>query len=185
MTFELSKDLEKRMAGAIENLRRDFAGLRTDRANTALIDSIMVDAYGVSTPITQVATLTTPDARTIAVQVWDSKNVQAVEKVIRESSLGLNPMIDGGIVRIRLPEMNEERRKELIKVAGKHAEDARVAIRNVRREGMDSVKKAEKKSECSKDEAHKLSDTLQKKTDNYIKDVDKILEQRTKELTPR
>lgn len=179
------KDHHRRMQGAIDNLRRDFAGLRTDRANTGLLEPLSIDAYGVSTPINQVATLTTPDSQTITVQVWDNSHVQAVERAIRESDLGLNPMIDGGIVRIRMPQMNEERRKELIKIAGKHAEEARIAVRNVRRDGMESIRKAEKNSDMSQDEARKSSDELQKTTDSFIKEVDEMLAARTKELAPK
>ena len=173
------KDLEKRMEGALNALKSEFSGLRTGRASTALVDPIMVDAYGSKMPMSQVGTVTTPEARMIAIQVWDKGMVAAVEKAIRESGLGINPVVDGTNVRIPLPALTEERRVELTKVASKYAEQARVAVRNVRREGMESIKKADGVSE---DEQKKLSDQVQKLTDARVKEIDDTLATKEKEI---
>ena len=146
-------DIERRMDGALAAFKTDLAGLRTGRASAGLLEPIMVDAYGQMMPISQVGTISVPEPRMLSVQVWDKGQVAMVEKAIRESSLGLNPMAEGQLIRIPLPELNEERREELVKVAGNYAEQARVAVRNVRRDGMDQIKKAEKDSEISQDDA--------------------------------
>ena len=146
-------DIERRMDGAVAAFKTDLAGLRTGRASAGLLEPIMVDAYGQMMPISQVGTISVPEPRMLSVQVWDKGQVAMVEKAIRESSLGLNPMAEGQLIRIPLPELNEERREELVKVAGNYAEQARVAVRNVRRDGMDQIKKAEKDSEISQDDA--------------------------------
>lgn len=176
------KDLEKRMDGALDALAKEFAGLRTGRASPNLLDPIMVDAYGSMVPMNQVAGVSVPEPRMLTVTVWDATVTKAVEKAIRESDLGLNPMTEGNVLRVPLPELNEERRTELQKVAGKYAEAARVAIRNVRRDGMDHLKKAEKDSEISKDEAHRISDQIQKATDDHIKKVDESLATKEQEI---
>lgn len=168
-------DIERRMDGAVAAFKTDLAGLRTGRASAGLLEPIMVDAYGQMMPLSQVGTISVPEPRMLAVQVWDKGQVAAVEKAIRESSLGLNPMPEGQLIRIPLPELNEERREELVKVAGTYAEQARVAVRNVRRDGMDQIKKAEKDSEISQDDAKLYSDEVQQLTDKFIKQVDETL----------
>ena len=155
-------DLQRRMEGALSTLKSDFGGLRTGRASTTLLEPIMVDAYGQQMPMSQVGTISAPEPRLLSVQVWDKGQVSFVEKAIREAGLGLNPMADGQMVRVPLPELNEERREELVKIAGKYAEQGRVAVRNVRRDGMDQLKKGEKDGEISQDEQKSLSDDVQK-----------------------
>ena len=171
-----SADIERRMDGALATLKTDLGGLRTGRASASLLEPITVDAYGQHMPISQVGTITVPEPRMLSVQVWDKGQVPMVEKAIRESGLGLNPMADGTLVRIPLPELNEERREELVKVAGRYAESARVAVRNVRRDGMDQIKKAEKDSEISQDEAKSLSDDMQAMTDKFVAQIDELLQ---------
>ena len=152
MSIDLD-DIERRMEGAVATLKTDLGGLRTGRASVSLLEPIMVEAYGQQIPIAQVGTISVPEPRMLSVQVWDKGQVALVEKAIRESGLGLNPMADGQLVRIPLPELNEERREELVKVAGRYAEQARVAVRNVRRDGMDQIKKGEKDGDMSQDDA--------------------------------
>ncbi|MBX9588734.1 MAG: ribosome recycling factor [Hyphomonadaceae bacterium] len=172
--FDL-KELERRMRGAIETLKKEFGGLRTGRASIHLLDPVMVNIYGARMPINQVATVSTPDARTISVQVWDKGQVTAVEKAIREANLGLNPVIDGALIRLPIPALNAERRQELVKVAHKYTEHARVAVRNVRREGMELLKKLDKDGQMSEDEHHKNSSKVQELTDRLIKEIDQAL----------
>lgn len=174
MSIDLS-NIERRMEGALTTLKTELNGLRTGRASASLLEPVMVEAYGQLMPISKVGTITVPEPRMIAVQVWDKSQVNLVEKAIRESGLGLNPMPDGQLVRVPLPELNEERREELVKVAGKYAESGRVAIRNVRRDGMDQLKKAEKDSEISQDEAKDLASDVQDLTDKYVAKVDELL----------
>ncbi|HEX9836357.1 MAG TPA: ribosome recycling factor [Alphaproteobacteria bacterium] len=175
-------DLERRMNGAIEVLRKEFAGLRTGRASAALLEPVQVDAYGSKMPINQVGTVGVPDPRMLTVQVWDRSLVQAVEKAIRNAGLGLNPSSDGQTVRVPIPQLNEERRKELSRVANKYAEQARVAVRNVRRDGMEELKRLEKDHELSKDE-HKLwGDEIQSMTDTRIKQIDDALAAKSAEI---
>ncbi len=169
------KELERRMRGAMDTLKKEFSGLRTGRASAHLLDSVVVNVYGQRMPINQVATVSTPDARTISVQVWDKSQVSAVEKAIREANLGLNPIIDGALMRLPIPALNAERRQELVKVAHKYAEHARVAVRNVRREGMDLLKKLDKDGQMSEDDHHKNSAKVQELTDRLIKEVDQTL----------
>lgn len=175
-------DLQRRMEGALSTLKSDFGGLRTGRASTTLLEPIMVDAYGQQMPMSQVGTISAPEPRLLSVQVWDKGQVSFVEKAIREAGLGLNPMADGQMVRVPLPELNEERREELVKIAGKYAEQGRVAVRNVRRDGMDQLKKGEKDGEISQDEQKSLSDDVQKLTDDYISKIDEALSQKETEI---
>ena len=176
------KDLKRRMDGAIDALRREFAGLRTGRASASLLEPIAVPAYGASMPLNQVATISVPEPRMITVQVWDRSLAGAVEKAIRESDLGLNPAAEGQTIRVPIPMLSEERRVELSKVAGKYAEQARVAVRNVRRDGMDNLKRMEKDHEISEDEHHLWSDEIQEMTDAHIKLIDESLAQKEEEI---
>lgn len=178
----LKKDTHRRMESAVEVLHKEFSGLRTGRAATSLLDPITVEAYGQAMPLNQVGTISVPEARLLSVQVWDKGMVKAVEKAIMDSGLGLNPQTDGQMVRIPIPPLNEERRKELVKIAGKYAEEARVAVRNVRRHGMDELKKAEKDGTISEDEHRKLSDEIQKYTDEGVKKIDEALSHKEAEI---
>lgn len=175
-------DIERRMKGAIDALKREFQGLRTGRATTALLDPINVEAYGAEMPLNQVGTVGVPEPRMLTVQVWDKSMTGAVEKAIRESGLGLNPMSDGQLVRIPIPELSGERRQELTKVAGRYAEQARVAIRNLRREGMDGLKKAEKDGDISQDDHKLYADEVQSLTDKYVGEVDETAKQKEAEI---
>ena len=166
------QDLQRRMHGAVEALKHDLGGLRTGRASTALLDPIQVDVYGANMPINQLATVSVPEPRLISVQVWDRSNVGAVEKAIRNAGLGINPITDGQMIRLPIPDLTEERRKELAKLAGQYAEKARIAARNVRRDGMDALKTDEKKHEISEDERKRFETEVQKMTDETIKDID-------------
>jgi len=170
------------MDGAINSFSGDLVGLRTGRASTNMVDGILVDAYGQKMPIDQVGSISVPEARMISIQVWDKGLVIAVEKAIHESGLGLNPQTDGELIRIPIPELNEERREELSKIAGKYAEQSRVAIRNVRRDGMDEIKKIEKDGTVGKDRAVDLSNEVQELTDDYIKKIDEMLSQKENEI---
>ena len=162
------EDLQRRMDGALTALAKDFQGLRTGRASTQLLDSILVQAYGASMPITQVATVSVPEPRLLTVQVWDKDNTKVVEKSIRESNLGLNPQTDGQLLRIPLPDLSEERRQELSKVAAKYSENAKIAVRNIRRDGMDQSKKMEKSGDIGQDERHLYEEEIQSITDSYV-----------------
>jgi ribosome recycling factor len=179
--FDL-KDLEKRMRSTIENLKRELSGLRTGRASTHLLDPIQVTVYGSKMPLNQVATVSVPEPRTISVQVWDKSNVQAVDKAIREANLGLNPIVDGALLRLPIPALTADRRVELAKLAHKYAEHGRVAIRNVRREGMDLLKKLEKDHKISQDDHHKSSARVQELTDKLIKEIDETLASKEAEI---
>ncbi len=181
MTYDL-KDLEKRMKGAIEVLTKEFSGLRTGRASTSLLEPLQVEVYGSMMPLSAVGTVNVPEPRMLSVQVWDMNNVSAVAKAIRDSDLNLNPATDGQVIRVPLPDLTEERRRELQKVAGQYAEQARIAVRNIRRDGMDSLKKAEKDGDMSKDEAHSSGDDVQKLTDKYIAQVDSALEDKQADI---
>ena len=174
--------LEKRMDGALASLRNEFLTLRTGRASASMLDPVMVDAYGSTMPVNQCATINVPEPRMVVVNVWDKSLVNAVDKAIRNSGLGINPVMDGTILRLPIPELNEERRRELAKLAGHYAENARIAVRNVRRDGMDGLKKAEKDGDISKDEHHGIADEIQKLTDKHIGDIDKALETKEKEI---
>jgi ribosome recycling factor len=176
-------ELKRRMQGALGVLRQELGGLRTGRASASLLDPIHVDAYGSHMPLNQVATVSVPEARLINVQVWDRSTVGAVERAIRESSLGLNPVVEGQVLRIPIPELNAERRQELVRTAHKYAEQARVAVRQVRRDGMEQLKRLEKEHEISQDEHHKLSDQVQKLTDQLIGEIDQVLSVKEAEIT--
>jgi ribosome recycling factor len=176
------KDLSRRMDGAIEALKREFAGLRTGRASASLLEPIHVSAYGAEMPLNQVATISVPEPRMITVQVWDRGLASAVDKAIRDAGLGLNPRTEGQLVRVPIPELSQERRQELTKVAHKYAEQARVAVRNVRRDGMDMLKRKEKAHEISEDEHHDWAEKVQQMTDQHIKKVDDLLAQKEKEI---
>jgi ribosome recycling factor len=175
-------DLKRRMHGAVDALKHDFAGLRTGRASTALLDPVHVEVYGASMPINQVATVSVPEPRMLSVQVWDRSNVGPVEKAIRSAGLGLNPITDGQVVRLPIPELTEERRKELAKLVGQYAEKARIAVRNVRRDGMDHLKQDEKKHDISEDERKRLEHDVQKLTDDTIKEIDELAHGKEKEI---
>lgn len=175
-------DLKRRMLGAVAALRQDLSSLRAGRASANLLDPIEIDAYGARMPISQVATVSTPEARLISVQVWDRSMVGPVERAIRDSDLGLNPNTEGQTIRLRLPELNQERRQEMVKVAHKYTENARVAARHVRRDGMDLLKKLEKDGKMSQDEVSRLSDQVQKVTDQTIADIDGTLAVKEKEI---
>jgi ribosome recycling factor len=176
------EDITRRMDGALEALKREFAGLRTGRASAGLLDPIKVEAYGQTMPLNQVGTVGVPEPRLLTVQVWDKSMVNAVERAIRDSDLGLNPSTDGQLVRVPIPELSEDRRKELTKVAGRYAEQAKVAVRNVRRDGMDLLKRQEKDGEISQDEHKKLADQIQKLTDEHIKLIDEAAAAKDKEI---
>ena len=175
-------DLKRRMEGAVKVLKEEFAGLRTGRASASLLEPIQVNAYGSKMPLNQVAAITVPEPRLLSVQVWDQSLVSAVEKAIRESGLGLNPQTQGNVIRVPIPELSAERRKELSRVAHQYAEQARVAVRNVRRDGMDALKKMEKEHAISEDDARRLADDVQKMTDRFIKQIDELLEKKDTEI---
>lgn len=176
------EDMKRRMKGAVETLKHEFAGLRTGRASPALLDPVTVDAYGQPMHIKEVGTISTPEPRMLTVQVWDKGLAKAVDKAVRDAGLGLNPQLDGQLLRIPIPALNEERRKELTKLAAKYAEAARVAVRNVRRDGMDHLKKLEHDHGMGKDEHHKHSDELQKLTDEFVKEIDAALHAKDQEI---
>lgn len=175
-------DLERRMNGAVESLKSDLAGLRTGRANTALLDPVVVEVYGAKMPLNQVATVSAPEPRLLSVQVWDRSNISPVEKAIRSAGLGLNPVTDGQNIRLPIPDLTEERRKELAKLASQYAEKARIAIRNVRRDGMDALKADENKKEISEDERKRFETEVQKLTDDMIKAADEAATAKEKEI---
>lgn len=175
-------DIKRRMTGAIDALKHDFGGLRTGRASATLLDPIMVDAYGAKTPIAQISSVTVPEPRLLQVNVWDRGLVSAVEKAILQSNLGLNPQTEGNVIRLRMPDLTQDRRKELAKVAHTYAEKARIAVRNVRRDGMDQIKALEKASLMGEDDAKGKSDETQKMTDSTIKDIDATLKTKEAEI---
>lgn len=175
-------DIERRMSGAVDSLKSDLSGLRTGRANVALLDPIQVEVYGAMMPLNQVATVAAPEPRMLSVQVWDKSNMNPVEKGIARAGLGLNPIIDGQTIRLPIPDLTQERRKELAKLAGQYAEKARIAIRNVRRDGMEMLKADEKKKEISEDERKRLEDEVQKLTDEYVKHADEAAAHKEKEI---
>ena len=176
------EDMRRRMKGAVATVKHEFAGLRTGRANPSILDPVMVDAYGSSMPLTQVGTVNVPEPRLLTVQVWDKSLAKSVDKAIRDAGLGLNPQLDGQLVRIPIPELNEERRRELAKLAHKYAESARVAVRNVRRDGMDHLKRLEKDHAISEDQHRKWADELQKMTDDNVHDIDAALTAKEQEI---
>lgn len=180
-TFDLP-DLKRRMQGAVAALKHDLGSLRTGRASPSLVEPIHVDAYGQSLPMNQVATVSVPESRLLSVQVWDRGMVSAVEKAIRESDLGLNPQTEGQVIRLRIPEMNEQRRKEMVKVAHKYAEEARVAVRHVRRDGLDILKKLQKDGHIGEDDEKRQAGDVQKATDEAVSEVDSVLSAKEKEI---
>lgn len=175
-------DIERRMAGAVESLKHDLSGLRTGRANTTLLDPVQVEVYGSVMPLNQVATVSAPEPRMLSVQVWDRANVIPVEKGIAHANLGLNPIIDGQTLRLPIPDLTAERRKELAKLAGQYAEKAKIAVRNVRRDGMETLKEDERKKDISEDDRKRLEDEVQKLTDRYVGEVDAAAEHKEKEI---
>lgn len=181
MSFDIN-DLNRRMKGAIDNLKNDLKGLRTGRASVNLLDPVMVEAYGSKVPLNQIGNVSTPEARLITVTVWDKSMLKSTEKAIRNSGLGLNPVADGMTIRIPLPDLTEERRKELTKVAGKYGESSKIAIRNVRRDGMDILKKLEKDSDIGKDEQKNQGENTQKITDKFVTEVDLLVSAKEKEI---
>ena len=181
MTFDI-KEFHRRMDGAIQTLKKEFSGLRTGRASPNLLDPVQVDAYGSKMPLSQVATVSAPEPRLLSVQVWDIGMAKLVEKAIRESGLGLNPAAEGAIIRVPLPDLSQERRLEMVKVAGKYSEGARIAVRNVRRDGMDTLKKLEKDGKISQDEQKRFEKELQNETDSFIKTIDTDLAAKEKEI---
>ena len=181
-TQTLLEDLKRRMNASLDTVHKDFSGLRTGRASPSLLESIVVDAYGGKMPLSQVGNISVPEPRTLTIQVWDAALAGAVEKAIRDSGLGLNPSSAGQVIRIAIPELSEERRKEFVKVAGKYAENGRVAVRGVRRDGMDKIKLMEKDGDISEDDLHRLSDDIQKMTDDFIKKIDDTLAHKEKEI---
>src|SRR5215467_13838118 len=176
------EDMRRRMKGAAATLKTEFAGLRTGRANTAILDPVHVPAYGNTMPVNQLGTVSAPEPRLLTVQVWDRGLVKAVDKAIRDAGLGLNPQVDGQLLRIPIPELNEERRRELVKLAAKYAEAARVAVRNVRRDGMDHLKRLEREHSISEDAHRKQADELQKMTDESIREIDQMLQAKDQEI---
>ncbi len=178
----LKDDLTRRMDGALETLRRDFGGLRTGRASPGLLEPLRVEAYGSEVPITQVGTIGVPEARMITVQVWDKTLIGAVERAIRESNLGLNPMTDGQLVRVPIPVLTAERRIELARAAGRYAEAGKIAVRGVRRDGMDQIKAAERKGDIGEDDVKDWSDEVQKLTDHYVRRIDDALVEKEREI---
>ncbi len=178
----LIKDLKRRMEGALDVLKKEFGGLRTGRASISLLDPIIVEAYDTEMPINQVGSVGVPEPRLLTVHVWDKSLVKATEKAIRDAGLGLNPLVDGQTVRVPIPALDEERRTDLTRVAGKYAEQAKVAVRNVRRDGMDGLKKMEKDGDISQDEHRKMSDEIQELTDSEVAKIDELLEAKRAEI---
>jgi len=179
---ELLSDLRRRMDGALEVLRKEYGGLRTGRASVSLLEPVMVNAYGGTVPLNQVASVNVPEPRMITVQVWDRSVVKAVDRAIREAGLGLNPQTEGQVMRVPIPELNAERRRELSRVAAKYAEQARVSVRNVRRDGIEALRKLEKDSDISQDEGRKLQHDVQVLTDDHIKRIDDTLSQKDTDI---
>jgi ribosome recycling factor len=179
---QLLTDLRRRMDGAIEVLRKEFGGLRTGRASASLLEPITVPAYGGTLPLNQVANISVPEPRLITVQVWDRAMVKAVDKAIRESGLGLNPQTEGQVIRVPIPDLNEERRRELTRVSARYAEQARVSVRNVRRDGIDVLKRREKDTDITQDQQRKLQQEVQHLTDDYILRIDDALAQKDREI---
>jgi len=178
----LLTDLRRRMDGAIEVLRKEFGGLRTGRASASLLEPVTVSAYGGTLPVNQLANVSVPEPRMITVQVWDRAMVKAVDKAIREAGLGLNPQTEGQVIRVPIPDLNEERRRELTRVSAKYAEQARVSVRNVRRDGIEVLRRREKGAEISQDEQRKLQHEIQNLTDDYIRRIDEALAQKDTEI---
>ena len=181
MSFEIS-EYKNKMSKSFEVLKKEFLGLRTGRVSPGLIEPLSVDAYGSKVPITQVGNISVPEPRMLSIQVWDQTLVQAVESSIRNSNLGLNPMTEGNLIRLPVPDLTEERRKEIVKLASKYSEECRIGIRNIRRDAMDEVKNKEKNKEISKDEMFEYSENIQKLTDDFIAQVDRLFEEKEKDI---
>ena len=175
-------DIERRMEGALNSLQAELSGLRTGRASPNMLDNLTADAYGSPMPINQLGNINAPEARLLTVQVWDKGMVKAVEKAIRDSDLGLNPQVDGELIRVPVPPLSEERRKDMVKIAGKYTENAKIAVRNVRRDGMDALKAAEKNGEISEDDQRKQGDEIQKITDSFVKKMDELLASKEQDI---
>ena len=175
-------DIERRMEGALNSLQSELSGLRTGRASPNMLDNLTADAYGSPMPINQLGNINAPEARLLTVQVWDKGMVKAVEKAIRDSDLGLNPQVDGELIRVPVPPLSEERRKDMVKIAGKYTENAKIAVRNVRRDGMDALKAAEKNGEISEDDQRKQGDEIQKITDSFVKKMDELLASKEQDI---
>lgn len=182
MVDEILADAKERMEAAVAAARRAFAGIRSGRASTSLLDRVTVDYYGTATPLNQMATISAPDARLIVVQPWDKTQIQSIEKAILQSDLGLTPTNDGTVIRIAIPQLTEERRKELVRIVRKEAEERRVVVRNVRRDANEDLKELEKEKEISEDEARRAQEQVQSLTDTYIRDIDRLLEAKEKEI---
>jgi len=176
------KDLRRRMDGAVEVLRKEFGGLRTGRDSAGLLEPVTVSAYGGTVPLNQLANISVPEPRMITVQVWDRSMVKAVDKAIREAGLGLNPQTEGQVIRVPIPDLNEERRRELTRVTAKYAEQARVSVRNIRRDGVELLRRREKDAEISQDEQRKLQHDVQHLTDEYVRRIDEALAQKDREI---
>ena len=176
-------DVERRMAGSLNSLKTEFMGLRAGRASTGMLEPIMVEAYGSKMPMTQVGNISAPEPRLLTVTVWDASLTSAVEKAIRESDLGLNPMAEGTLIRVPIPDLSEERRRDMVKVAGRYAEAARVSVRNVRRDGIEAARKMQKESLISEDELRDLETNVQKLTDDHVKMIDDALANKEREIT--
>ena len=181
MSFSINI-FEERMDKSLENLRKEFLGLRTGRASVSLLEPISLDAYGSKVPLNQVSNISVPESRLITVQVWDESLTNTVENAIRNSDLGLNPMIEGNLIRVPVPELSEERRKEIVKIAAKYTEDCKISIRNIRREGMDKIKLDEKNKELSKDESFQYSEDLQSLTNKFIDKIDTLFAEKEKDI---
>lgn len=173
---------EEKMDKSLENLKKEFQGLRTGRASVSLLEPVSVDAYGSKVPLNQVSNISVPESRLITVQVWDDSLINTVENAIRNSDLGLNPMIEGSVIRVPVPELSEERRKEIVKIASKYTEDCKISVRNIRREGMDKIKLDEKNKELSKDESYQNSENLQSLTDKFIEKIDNLFAEKEKDI---
>ena len=182
MLEEVIKDTELRMGNSVKSAKSEMAGIRAGRASPGMLDSVKVDAYGQKMNINQIANITTPDSRTINIDVWDQANVSLVEKSIRESDLGINPMIEGNLIRLPLPQLTEERRLEFLKIAGKISENAKVAIRNIRRDGIEKIKSLEKNKDLSQDESKKHQSTIENKTSEQVKEIDLALKHKEEDL---
>ena len=182
MVDEIIKDAESRMASSVKSAKSEMAGIRAGRASPGMLDSIKVDSYGQKMNINQVGNITTPDSRTINIDVWDQANVSLIEKSIRESDLGINPMIEGNLIRLPLPQLTEERRLEFLKIAGKISENAKVAIRNIRRDGIEKIKSLEKNKELSQDESKKYQSTIENKTSEQVKEIDLAFKTKEEDL---
>ena len=179
---EIISDLTKRMEGAIASLKHSLSGLRAGRASVNILDPIKVELYGNDMPVSQLGTISTPDARTLSIQVWDKSAVKEVEKAILNSGLGFNPIVDGQLIRILIPNLSEDRRKELVKKANEYSEQSKISIRNVRRDGIDTFKKLEKAKDISEDELRDITEEIQKLTDKYVKNIDDTISQKSQEI---